>query len=402
MKERLSDRINAMSESATIAMAQAARELASQGKDVISLSVGEPDFTTPKYIQDAANKAIADGYHFYTPVPGVLELRKAIAKKLNEENSINCSFENIVVSTGAKQCIANAVLSLINPGDEVIVLAPYWVSYLDIVKYAQGTPVLVHGTQENGFKPTIEAIKSGITDKTKAILFSAPSNPAGASFTKAELIEFSEMVLNHENLFVIADEIYEYINYEDELTSLASIKGMEDRVVTVNGFSKGFAMTGWRVGYLCAPLDVAKAAAKLQGQFTSGTNAIAQRASIVALEDKESKNKAVSEMLEAYSRRKDLMFDLLSAIPNVQVIKPSGAFYLFPNVSSYLGKVTPTGQKISNADDLSLYLLNEGLVSTVTGKAFGAEEHLRLSFATSDEKIKEAISRISAKLLELK
>lgn len=293
-------------------------------------------------------------------------------------------------------------MSLINPGDEVIVLAPYWVSYLDIVKYAQGTPVLVHGTQENGFKPTIEAIKSGITDKTKAILFSAPSNPAGASFTKAELIEFSEMVLNHENLFVIADEIYEYINYEDELTSLASIKGMEDRVVTVNGFSKGFAMTGWRVGYLCAPLDVAKAAAKLQGQFTSGTNAIAQRASIVALEDKESKNKAVSEMLEAYSRRKDLMFDLLSAIPNVQVIKPSGAFYLFPNVSSYLGKVTPTGQKISNADDLSLYLLNEGLVSTVTGKAFGAEEHLRLSFATSDEKIKEAISRISAKLLELK
>ncbi len=391
-----------MSESATIAMAQAARELASQGKDVISLSVGEPDFTTPKYIQDAAKTAINEGYHYYTPVPGVLELRKSIATKLQKENNINCTFENVVVSTGAKQCIANAVLSLVNPGDEVIVLAPYWVSYLDIVKYAEGTPVLVSGSQENGFKPSIQDIKNAITDKTKAIMYSAPSNPAGAVFDKKEMEAFAEVISAHDNLFVIADEIYEYINYDKKLISLASISGMQDRVVTVNGFSKGFAMTGWRVGYLCAPLDIAKAAAKLQGQFTSGTNAVAQRASISALENELEKDKATSTMLEAYSRRKELMYHLLNDIPEVKVIKPQGAFYLFPDVSAYFGKRTVKGLVIKNSDDLSLYLLNEALVSTVTGKAFGAENHIRLSFATSDEKITEAISRIRTKLLELK
>ena len=391
-----------MSESATIAMAQAARELASQGKDVISLSVGEPDFTTPKYIQDAAKTAINEGYHYYTPVPGVLELRKSIATKLQKENNINCTFENVVVSTGAKQCIANAVLSLVNPGDEVIVLAPYWVSYLDIVKYAEGKPVLVSGSQENGFKPSIQDIKNAITDKTKAIMYSAPSNPAGAVFDQKEMEAFAEVISAHDNLFVIADEIYEYINYDKKLISLASISGMQDRVVTVNGFSKGFAMTGWRVGYLCAPLDIAKAAAKLQGQFTSGTNAVAQRASISALENEPEKDKATSTMLEAYSRRKELMYHLLNEIPEVKVIKPQGAFYLFPDVSAYFGKITVKGLVIKNSDDLSLYLLNEALVSTVTGKAFGAENHIRLSFATSDEKITEAISRIRTKLLELK
>ena len=295
----LSKRINAMSESATIAMAQAARELASSGVDVVSLSVGEPDFTTPKYIQEAANKAIADGHHFYTPVPGIPELRKAVAEKLQTENDIDCDFENIVVSTGAKHSIANAVLSLVDPGDEVIILAPYWVSYVDIVKYAEGTPVIVSGDMANDFKATAEQIKAAITPKTKAIMYSSPSNPAGALFNKEDLEALADVVLSKEHLYVIADEIYEYINYKGEFDSLAAIDRVKDRVIIVNGFSKGFAMTGWRLGYMCAPKHIAKAAAKLQGQFTSGTTSITQRACVEALKNKEAKDKVVAEMGQA-------------------------------------------------------------------------------------------------------
>jgi aspartate aminotransferase len=397
----LSERITAMSESATIAMAQAARELASKGTDVVSLSVGEPDFTTPKYIQDAAFKAISDGYHFYTPVPGIPELRKSIASKLQSENGIDCDYENILVSTGAKHSIANAVLSLVNPGDEVIILGPFWVSYVDIVKYAQGIPVIVSGSIENEFKPTASQISAALSSKTKAIMYSSPCNPSGAVFTGSELQDLADIVLSKDELFVIADEIYEYINYSGRFDSLASIDRVRPRVVTVNGFSKGFAMTGWRLGYMCAPKFLVKAASKLQGQFTSGTTSITQRACVEALENKSAKDTAIKEMAIAYERRRDLMFDLLSKIPNVKVIKPLAAFYLFPDVSAFFGKNTSDGELIRDADDLSLYLLNKAHVSTVTGKAFGAPNHLRLSFATADERIEEGLRRIKENLAKL-
>ena len=394
----LSDRINAMSESATLVMAQAARELASQGVDVINLSVGEPDFNTPKYIQEAAKKAIDDGFHFYTPVPGIPELRKAIAKKLSTENAINCTMDNIVVSTGAKQAIANTILSLVNPGDEVIILAPYWVSYIDVVKFAEGVPVIVSGTLENDFKATAQQIGDAITPKTKAIMFSSPSNPAGALFSKEELEEIAHVVAKHEDLYVLADEIYEYINYIGEHTSIGAIDKVKDQVITINGFSKGYAMTGWRIGYICAPLHVAKATIKIQGQFTSATNSITQRACVTAIEDIENQKETVKIMGEAFLRRRDLMVGLLKTIPNIKVNVPDGAFYLFPDVSSYYGKITPDGKTIDNASDLSLYLLNVAHVSTVNGTAFGAPNNIRLSFATSDEKITRAITRIKDKL----
>lgn len=397
----LSDRINAMSESATLVMAQAARELASKGVDVINLSVGEPDFTTPQYIQDAAKKAIDDGFHFYTPVAGIPDLRNAIAKKLKKENKIDCTADNIVVSTGAKQSIANTILSLVNPGDEVIILAPYWVSYLDVVKFAEGVPVIVSGTIENGFKATAEDIAKAITPKTKAIMFSSPSNPAGGLFSKDELEAIADVVASKEDLYVLADEIYEYINYVGGHTSIGAIDRVKDRVITINGFSKGYAMTGWRIGYICAPLHIAKATTKIQGQFTSATNCITQKAAVTAIEDLESQQEAVRVMGEAFLRRRDLMIGLLRAIPNVKVNVPDGAFYLFPDVSAYFGKKTASGEVIKDAGDLSLYLLNVANVSTVNGIAFGAPNNIRMSFATSDEKIEAAIARVKENLAKL-
>lgn len=397
----LSDRIQAMEQSATLAMAQAARDLAGKGVDVINLSVGEPDFVTPDYIKEAAKKALDEGYTFYTPVPGYPELKTAIANKLKNENKINCTPDNIVVSTGAKQSIANVILSLINPGDEVIILAPYWVSYSDIVKFAGGVPVIIESSIGDDFKPALEKVKAAVTDKTKAIMYSSPSNPAGSLFSEEYLDQLADIVLSKEDIYVLADEIYEYINYVGGHNSIGSVEKVADRVITINGFSKGFAMTGWRVGYICAPVWLAKACTKLQGQVTSGTCSIAQRACITALEDTDSLKTAVNDMSAAYVRRRDLIIKLLKEIPSVDVNVPQGAFYVFPDVSAYFNKTTANGEEINNASDLSLYLLNEAHVSSVTGDAFGAPNNIRLSYATSDEKIESAIARVKEKLEKL-
>lgn len=397
----VSDRINAMEQSATLAMAQAARDLAAKGVDVINLSVGEPDFTTPGYIKEAAKKAIDEGYHFYSPVPGYPDLRAAIAKKLKRDNNIDCTAENIVVSTGAKQSIANVILSLVNPGDEVVILAPYWVSYKDIVQYAEGVPVIVEGKIENDFKPTIQDIEAAVNEKTKVIMYSSPSNPAGTLFTAEDLEQIANVVKKYDNLFVMADEIYEYINYVGGHASMAAIESVKDRVITVNGFSKGFAMTGWRIGYICAPVWLAKACNKFQGQVTSGTNSVTQKACVTALEDHDSMKQATNDMAAAYIRRRDLIISLLKEVPGVKINIPQGAFYIFPDVSAYFGKTTPEGDVLKDSSDISLYLLSSAHVSSVAGDAFGAPSNIRMSFATSDEKIKEAIDRVKDCLSKL-
>lgn len=395
----LSDRVTNMAESATLAMAQAARDLASKGVSVINLSVGEPDFKTPKYICDAAKKAVDDGHHHYTPVPGYPQLRKAIADKLKRDNGIDADANDIVVSTGAKQSIANVVLSLVNPGDEVVILAPYWVSYSDIVEFAGGKPVIVSGSLEEGFKPSAAKIKAAITPKTKAVLFSSPSNPAGALFSKEELEAIIKVVPEH--VIFMSDEIYEYINYVGAHTSIASLDGAKDRTVTINGFSKGFAMTGWRIGYIHAPTWLAKATNKIQGQVTSGTNAVTQAACITALEDHQAMQASIKEMGDAFLRRRDLIISLFNKIPGIKTATPEGAFYVFPDVSAYYGKTAPDGTKIKDSMDLSLYFLNHANVSCVTGDAFGAPNNLRFSYATSDEKIKEAAGKIAEWLAKL-
>ncbi|TAH27126.1 MAG: pyridoxal phosphate-dependent aminotransferase [Cytophagales bacterium] len=394
----LSDRLNALSESETLAMTKKARELASQGHKVISLSVGEPDFQTPQHIKDAAKKAIDDGYTFYSPVPGYPELRQAIADKLRKENNLEFSAENIVVSTGAKQSIANVLLSIINPGDEVIIFAPYWVSYIEMVKLAEGTSVIVSGSIENDFKVTASQVEAAITPNTKAILFSSPCNPTGSVFTKSELTAIAEVVAKNERIVVIADEIYEYINFGDKHFSIGSIPSIKDRVVTVNGFSKGYAMTGWRVGYIGAPKAIAAACDKIQGQVTSGTCSIAQKAAFAAITGS---NEAAKEMSEAYLRRRNLVIGLLKEIPGLKVNVPQGAFYGFPDVSYYLGK-SFNGIKINTAAELAMTLLNEAKVAAVGGDAFGAPNCLRISFAASDENLLEACKRIRDFLAQIK
>jgi aspartate aminotransferase len=397
--EQLSDRIKAMEESATIAMAQKARELKSKGVDVISLSLGEPDFKTPEHICQAAKEAIDEGKYFtYTPVPGYLDLRQAIADKLKRENSLDYSPEQIVVSTGAKQSIANAFMCLLNPGDEVIVYAPYWVSYAEIIKLAEGVPVPINGSIENNFKATAEQLKAAITPKTKAVIFSSPCNPTGAVFSREEMQTMAEALSGRPDIVVIADEIYEHINFSGEHVSIATMPGMMERTVTVNGFSKGFAMTGWRLGYIAAPLPIAKACGKIQGQFTSGTNSIAQRAAIAALSGDMSSTK---KMAEAYQRRRDLVLEKLQEVPGIKTYVPNGAFYIFPDVSEYFGK--SNGETtIHNSEDFCMYILNTAHVSLVTGDAFGAPECVRLSYAASDEALVEAIRRIKEALAQLK
>jgi aspartate aminotransferase len=397
--EQLSDRIKAMEESATIAMAQKARELKSKGVDVISLSLGEPDFKTPEHICQAAKEAIDEGKYFtYTPVPGYLDLRQAIADKLKRENSLDYSPEQIVVSTGAKQSIANAFMCLLNPGDEVIVYAPYWVSYAEIIKLAEGVPVPINGSIENNFKATAEQLKAAITPKTKAVIFSSPCNPTGAVFSREEMQAMAEALSGRPDIVVIADEIYEHINFSGEHVSIATMPGMMERTVTVNGFSKGFAMTGWRLGYIAAPLPIAKACGKIQGQFTSGTNSIAQRAAIAALSGDMSSTK---KMAEAYQRRRDLVLEKLQEVPGIKTYVPNGAFYIFPDVSEYFGK--SNGETtIHNSEDFCMYILNTAHVSLVTGDAFGAPECVRLSYAASDEALVEAIRRIKEALAQLK
>ena len=394
----LSSRVLAMQESATIAMAKKARELMAKGLDVINLSFGEPDFQTPQYIKDAAKQALDDGYTFYTPVPGIPELRQAICDKFKRDNQLDFLPNQVVVSTGAKQALANAVLSLVNPGDEVIVFAPYWVSYEEMVKLAEGTPVTLVGTLENDYKVTAAQLEAAITPRTKLIMYSSPCNPTGAVFSRAELGEIAAVLARHPQVYALADEIYEYINFVGEHASLANFEEIKDRVITVNGFSKGYAMTGWRLGYLAARQDIAAACEKMQSQITSGTCSIAQRAGLAALRGGRA---SADEMVTAYRRRRDLVLGIVQEIPGFNTPTPSGAFYIFPEVSAYFGRTAPDGSIIRNSSDLALFILNDAHVSSVSGEAFGAPECLRFSTAAADEKLVEAFRRIRASLAKL-
>lgn len=400
MTSVLSDRINQMEESATLAMAKKSRELKSQGIDIISLSLGEPDFKTPKHIQEAAKAAIDEGKYFaYPPVAGYQDLREAIAKKLQDENKIaGAKAENIVVSTGAKHSIANVFMCMINEGDEVVIFSPYWVSYAEIIKLAGGIPVTIEGTLENNFKATARQLEEAITDKTKAVIYSSPCNPTGSVFSKEELEAIAEVVKKRENLFVIADEIYEQINFTGKHASIGSFPGMFERTITVNGFSKGYAMTGWRVGYICAPVFIAKACEKMQGQFTSGGTGIAQRAALAAITGDQTPSK---EMEKAYLKRRDIVLKLIQEIPGFKTHVPEGAFYFFPDITYFFGK-SANGYTIKNADDLCLYLLEKANVSLVTGEAFGAPNCVRLSYAASEEELVEAMRRIKEACILLK
>ncbi|MFN5772719.1 pyridoxal phosphate-dependent aminotransferase, partial [Flavobacterium sp.] len=377
----LSDRINSLTTSQTLAMAALARELKAQGKDIISLSLGEPDFNTPDFIKAAAKKAIDENYSTYSPVDGYLELKEAICRKFKRDNNLTYTPAQIVVSTGAKQSLYNIAQVMINPGDEVILPAPYWVSYAEIIKIAGGIPVEVPTTVESDFKITPEQLAQAITPKTKMIWYSSPCNPSGSVYSREELTALSEIILQQDNLYVVSDEIYEHINFSGTFCSIASIPGMFDRTITVNGVAKAFAMTGWRIGYIGAPEIIAKACTKMQGQVTSGANSIAQRATITAVDADPS---VLNDMVAAFQRRRDLVVGLIQDIPGMKINVPDGAFYVFPDVSSFFGK-TLRGKLIQNADDFSMYLLSEANVATVTGDAFGNPNCIRFSYATSEE-----------------
>ena len=395
MKQYLSDRINAMEVSATLGMAAKTRELKAEGKDIIGLSLGEPDFDIPDFIKEAAIEAIQQNYSKYTPIDGYLELREAICEKFKRDNNLNYKPSQIVVSTGAKQCLANVALAMLNPGDEVIFLAPYWVSYKEIAKMAGGVPIEVHTTIENNFKITPAQLETAITPKTKMVWFNTPCNPSGSIYSKAELEALAVVLRKHPHIFILSDEIYEYINFTNErVTSIAEIDGLYERTITVNGMSKAFAMTGWRIGYMGAPEWIAKACAKVQGQVTSGANAIAQRASIAALKAPKSK---IQYMVDEFKRRRDLVLQLLNEIEGFKLNIPEGAFYVFPDISSFFGK-TLRGRIINNASDFSLYLLEEAMVATVTGEAFGDANCIRFSYAASEKDLREAIRRIKESL----
>jgi aspartate aminotransferase len=395
----LSDRINAIEESATLAMAAKAREFKSRGIDVINLSLGEPDFKTPQHICEAAKKAIDDGKYFsYPPVAGYQDLREALAAKYQKENNVAYKAENIVVSNGAKQSIANVMLALLNPGDEVIIFTPYWVSYDALVRLAEATPVLVKGTIENDFKVTAAQVENAITAKTKAIIFSSPCNPTGSVFSRKELEDIATVVKKHEGLLIIADEIYEHINFTGERVSIASLPGMFDRTITVNGFAKGFAMTGWRVGYIAAPKWIADGSNKVQGQITSANCSISQRGALAAITGDLAPTEA---MVKEYHHRRDVVYNLLKDIPGVKANYPQGAFYFFPDVSYYYGKSSPT-MTIKNGDDFCLYMLETGHVSLVPGGAFGDENCVRLSYAASEKDLVEAMKRMKNALANLK
>jgi len=397
--KKLSDRIEAIQESATLAMAAKTREFKTKGIDVIGLSLGEPDFKTPEHICEAAKKAIDEGKYFaYPPVGGYQDLREALAAKYQKENNVPYKAENIVVSNGAKQSIANALMALINAGDEVIIFSPFWVSYEALVQLVEGVPVLISGTIENDFKVTADQLEKAITKKTRAIMFSSPCNPTGSVFSRAELEAIAKVVLKHEDILVIADEIYEHINFGKEQVSIASFPGMFDRTITVNGFAKGFAMTGWRVGYIAAPKWIADGCNKVQGQITSANCSIAQRAALAAITgDLAPTNK----MVEEYRKRRDIVYNLLKEIPGVKSNYPEGAFYFFPDVSSYFGK-SDGSMTIKNADDFCMFMLEKGHVSLVPGGAFGDENCVRLSYAASEKDLREALKRMKDALTLLK
>jgi len=393
----LSRRINNLSESQTIKMAKLGRELSAKGIDVINLSFGEPDFFTPEAVKEAAKKAIDENYSYYTPVSGYPDLRKAVTEKLKRENDLDYTFDQIVVSTGAKQSLSNAILCLINPGDEVIVPTPYWVSYSEMIKLAEGESVFIHATVENDFKITAEQLEAAITPKTKMFMFSSPCNPTGSVYSHEELAALVAVFERYPNIMILSDEIYEHINFVDKHYSIAAFPSVKDRVILINGFSKAYAMTGWRVGYMAASKEIAAACDKLQGQITSGTSSISQRAALAAYEEGLA---SVNEMKEAFRKRRTIVYDLLKEIPGIKVNLPDGAFYFFPEVKSYFGK-NHNGTVINNAEELCLYLLNEAHVSTVTGEAFGNEDCIRISYAASEEQLKEAMTRISKALANL-
>jgi aspartate aminotransferase len=391
MNNPLSDRINKLSTSQTLAMAALARELKAQGKDIISLSLGEPDFNTPDFIKEAAKKAIDENYSTYSPVDGYADLKEAICRKFKRDNNLEYKPSNIVVSTGAKQSLYNIAQVMLNDGDEVILPAPYWVSYYEIVKMAGGVPVVVPTTIESDFKITPEQLEKAITPKTKMVWYSSPCNPSGSVFNREELTALSKVILNQKNeIYVVSDEIYEHINFSGTFCSIASIPGMFERTITVNGVAKAFAMTGWRIGYIGASEIIAKACTKMQGQVTSGANSIAQRATIAAVD---ADPKVLNYMVEAFHKRRDLVVGLIQEIPGLKINSPEGAFYVFPDVSDYFGK-TLRGIEIKDASDFAMYLLSEANVATVTGEAFGNANCIRFSYATSEEQLIEALRRI--------
>lgn len=387
----LSDKINSLPISQTVAMTAKAHDLKNQGVDVITLSAGEPDFNVPDYIKDAAIDAINKNYHKYSPVDGFLDLKKAICKKFKRDNNLDYNTDQIVVSTGAKQSIANVCMSLINKGDEVVIPTPYWVSYSAMVSLADGIPVFVNPDENANFKVTAKQIESAITDKTKMIMLNSPNNPSGSVFSEQEYLEFSKVLLKYPKIIIVSDEIYEHINYGSKSVSFASLPGMYERTVTVNGISKAFAMTGWRIGYLAAPKVLAKACNKMQGQITSGANCIAQRATIKALEESPEK---IKYMVDEFKIRRDLIINLVNQINGFEVKRPpDGAFYIFPEVSDLFGK-TFKGQTVNDANDLSMLILEKAHVATVPGDAFGYPDCIRISYSTSREQIEEAIRRI--------
>ncbi len=394
MKNHLSDRINSLPISQTLAMAAKARELKAEGKDIISLSLGEPDFNTPDFIKEAAKQAIDDDYNSYTPVNGYLELREAICRKFKRDNGLNYDESQVVVSTGAKQSIANVAMVLLNPDDEVLLPAPYWVSYSAISILAEATYVEIPSSIDTDFKITPEQLEAAITPKTKMIFFNSPNNPSGSSYTESEYRALAKVLEKHPNIYILSDEIYEHINYGQPNFSFAAIESMYDRTITVNGVAKAFAMTGWRIGYIGAPAWIAKACNKMQGQITSGANCIAQRATITALDAPVSK---IQYMVDEFRIRRDLVLDMIKNIEGIVVNKPSGAFYVFPDVSSFFGKIID-GFTINNATDFSLFLLEKANVATVTGDAFGAPGYIRISYAASNEQLKEAFKRIKEAL----
>ena len=395
--EFLSQRVNSLAVSQTLAMSQKSAELRAQGVDVINLSVGEPDFHTPKHIKDAAARAIDENFTFYSPVPGYLSLRKAICEKLRKENGLTFAPEQIVVSTGAKQALCNVILSTINPGDEVIIPTPAWVSYVEMVKLAEGITVDVPAGIDNNFKITPAQLEAAITERTRMILLCSPSNPTGSVYTKDELQALVNVLARHPQIIVLSDEIYEHINYTGSFTSLGSFPEIADRTVIINGVSKAYAMTGWRIGYCAAPLAIAKACSKLQGQYTSGTCSIAQKAAEEAYTGPQD---CIAEMREAFRRRRDLVVELASKIPGFKVNEPQGAFYLFPEVSALMGK--RCGDRVINTSaDLAMYLLEEGHVATVDGGAFCAPGYIRFSYATSDDNLREAMRRIAEAVARL-
>lgn len=395
---QLSDRLNRLAPSATLAMSQKSSEMRAQGVDVINMSVGEPDFNTPEFIKEAGKKAIDDNYSKYSPVPGYLALRQAISEKLKIENGLDYNTSEIIVGTGGKQGVCNAVLALVNPGDEVVIPAPYWVSYPQMVKLAGGIPVVVSTEIENNFKMTPDQLEAAITPKTKMLILCSPSNPTGSVYSKDELQELAEVIRRHENVFVLSDEIYEHITYVGHTHSMAEFTGMKERVIIANGASKAYAMTGWRLGWVAAPEWIVKGMNKLQGQYTSGTCDVSQMAALAAYT---SPQEAREAMRQAFERRRDLIVELGREINGLEVNVPEGAFYLFPKCSSFFGKSDGT-HTISNSTDLALYLLEEGHVATVAGDAFGAPGYFRMSYATSEDNIREALRRIKEALAKLK